>query len=250
MLLRQTFIQNHWSSPASSLLPGTAAPKTWPSLLQKPLPSTGSYPSMTSSRRTSVPSFAPWGFLPLPTPDWPADGRSPTPCVPGTSRQPQTTSPLEGPAKSSLVIVFGLIFKPLPTACECVFFVFTGSLNRTRHTVSAETNCPWCWSSFPWPVILSTRQSLSTKRTVCARKHCWKSWCLFRTLSCLICFIWEYFQVYFLQFTDKVKRFMMTPIHQKRLLMPAIKPLISMYPQHSITGAAQFCSCLTLLNII
>ena len=47
-----------------------------------------------------------------------------------------------------------------------------------------------------------------------------------------------------------MKRFMMTPIHQKQLLMPAIKHLISMYPQHAITGAAQFCSCLTLLNII
>jgi len=89
------------SSHASSLPPGTAAPKTWASSQQKPSPSTGSCLSTTSSRRTSAPPFAPWGFLLLPTPDWRAGGPRPTPCAPRILHPQRTTSPPEGPARAA-----------------------------------------------------------------------------------------------------------------------------------------------------
>ncbi len=125
------------SSPSTSALPGTAAPKTWPSLQPKPSLLTGSCRSTTSSRRTSEPSFAPWGFLLLPTPDWHADGRSPTPCAPGTSHLHRTTSLPEGSAPSPLVIVSDWCVCMCVCACMCV--VFTGSLVGSPH--STRSGC-------------------------------------------------------------------------------------------------------------
>lgn len=142
--------------------PGTAALKTWLSLQQKPSPLTGSYPSMTSSRRTRGPSCAPWGSRHLPTPDWPEDGHSPALCVAESSGPQQTTWPEEPVAQ---FIVFWLTFKLGVCLFACVR-VFTRSLVGSAARYLKWPNCSWWWSSFPWPVILSPGQSLGTEGTV------------------------------------------------------------------------------------
>lgn len=154
------------SSPVSSPLPGTAAPKTWPSLQQKPSPLTGSYRSIMSSRGMLEALSAPWSSLLRPTPDWHADGHSPTPCAQGTLHLRQTTSQPEGSAPSPLVIVLWQILTFSRSVWECVCLcecVFHREPCRITTQYQKWLFCSWCKSSFPWPVILSPRQSLSTK---------------------------------------------------------------------------------------
>ncbi len=81
--------------------------------------------------------------------------------------------------------VFWLVLASACSLCVCVF-CFHREPCRISHTVSEVTNCSWCLSSFPWPVILSPRQSLSTKGTVNPQlpppnwKNSWSSWDFFR----------------------------------------------------------------------
>lgn len=135
-------------SSAFFLVLGIAAPKTWPSLQQKPSPLTVSCPSTKSSGRTSVPSFVPWGFLLLPIPDWRADAHSPTLSGTESSHRLQKTLRLDGLAQLPIIWLI------LITLCVWIFFIFTRSLVGS---VTQYEKFFRCWNSSPSPVFLSMR---------------------------------------------------------------------------------------------